>query len=205
MVNAALKTLIGVITGAVLLNPVMDANPVQAATITYNFEVNVTLGEYVGQYDGQFRYDDSVLTGIGDEIITPSYGNLSLLFTFLNKTYTAEDELEFPTFPGVYFRDGQLYGLSFLVLPPRSNPGFFLLGTEFMIGNNGSAPEAYFNGNLVGFVTYWFQPPDPPPDPKPCDGDASCAAVPEPSELAGGLVSLGLVGLGLRLRRRLTK
>jgi hypothetical protein len=182
----------------------MDANSAQAATVTYNFEVNVTSGNYFGKYNGQFSYDDSVLTKRGEEIVTQANGDLSLLFNFLNKTYTSGDELEFPTFPGVYFRDGLLYGLSFLVVPPKADPGFFLLGSEFTVGNKGSASEAYFNGELVGLVTYWLKPPtEPGGGPKPCEG-SSCAAVPEPSELAGGVVSLSLVGLGVWWRRKVT-
>lgn len=204
MANAALTTLIGAIGVTAALSSTPAISPAQAATVTYNFEVNVTEGNYLGKYNGNFSFDDSVLTRSGDEIITQANGNLSLLFTFLNKTYTIQDELEFPAFPGVYFQDGQLYGLSFLVVPPTSDPGFFVLGSEFTVGNRGPASEAYFNGDLVGLVTYWLKPPDPPPGPKPCQDDASCAAVPEPSDLAGGLVSLSLVGLGLRMRRKLT-
>lgn len=205
MANATLTTLIGVVAGAVTLSPVMDIAPVQAATITYNFEVTVTEGNYLGKYNGNFSFDNSVLTNRGDEIITQANGNLSLLFTFLNQTYTIQDELEFPAYPGAYFRDGRLLGLSYLVVPPKSDPGFFFNGEIFSLGHRLDSP---YQGNKAGSVAYWLKPPDPSPGPTPtpppCD-DGSCAAVPEPSDLAGGIASLGLLGLGLRRRRKVTQ
>lgn len=201
MANAALTTLIGVVAGAAALLPAIDVAPAQSATITYNFEVNVTEGNYLGKYNGNFSFEDSVLTNNGDEIITQANGNLSLLFTFLNKTYTIQDELEFPAYPGAYFRNGQLLGLSFLVVPPKSDPGFFFNGDKFSVGHRIDSRNVY-QGDLIGLVTYWLKPSDPPPDPTPCEDDGSCAAVPEPS---GGLASLGFLGLGLWMRRKTTR
>lgn len=47
---------------------VMEASPLQAATITYDFKADVTSGSLLGQtFTGFLSYDDSALTGVGSE------------------------------------------------------------------------------------------------------------------------------------------
>ncbi|MGQ9872022.1 PEP-CTERM sorting domain-containing protein [Leptodesmis sp.] len=94
-------------------------------------------------------------------------------------------------------------GLSFLVVAPQAPVGFFILGHEFRVGNvEGDNP--YDSGVAVGTVAYTLRSPQPDPqpgphpDPAPDDG---AAAVPEPSEIAGSAVALGLLGVGWYRRR----
>ncbi|MFB8793382.1 MAG: hypothetical protein U7126_03915 [Microcoleus sp.] len=77
-----------------------------AATIGGTIKVNVTGGDLGGVYTGDFAYDDTHLTKVGEESMTINGGNgarpglLSLNFRFLDfatgltpVTYTASDDL----------------------------------------------------------------------------------------------------------------
>jgi hypothetical protein len=162
------------------------AQPAEAFTVTYDFTVTVTSGDYIGSYQGQFSYDDANLTGNGEESVNATQDNLSILFTFLGNTYTESDDLDFPEFPQIYFQDGNLLGLNFIVLPPKATPGFYLFGTEFLVGNTD-----YFDGTLVGNITYkQWENPDPEP-------------IPEPAEIAGSFLALVLMKWGLGRRHRI--
>jgi len=84
---------------------VVNTNPVNAASIIYDFEVNNLDGSLAGQtYSGFFEFDDSALTGIGEEFLSVS----ELSFDFLGVNYTETDD-----FPEVVFFDGDFLGLVF--------------------------------------------------------------------------------------------
>ncbi|NEN90926.1 MAG: PEP-CTERM sorting domain-containing protein, partial [Okeania sp. SIO3H1] len=62
-----------VATSAVLSLSVINANPVNAASIIYDFEVSIDSGVLDGEtYSGFFEFDDSALTGIGEEFLSVS-------------------------------------------------------------------------------------------------------------------------------------
>ncbi|OLP18012.1 hypothetical protein BST81_13305 [Leptolyngbya sp. 'hensonii'] len=169
-----------------------------AATVAYDFEINLTSGTFAGQTGfGQVTYDDAVLTGFGEEIIEVDDG-LSIVFNFAGQDYTEADDVGFDpaVFPSAFFNNGVLNGIDFVVpvLPNTAlwltnnasfsdpaNPGCELkLGVcEGTIDTNGifSASTA----NSVGAVTY--------------------VLVPEPATLAG-LLSLSTLGIALGRKRK---
>ena len=76
-----------------------------AASITYDFEVNNLDGSLAGEtYFGFFEFNDSTLTGIGNEFLSVS----ELSFDFLGVNYSETDG-----FPEVVFFDGDFLGLIF--------------------------------------------------------------------------------------------
>ncbi|MGA7932936.1 MAG: PEP-CTERM sorting domain-containing protein [Kovacikia sp.] len=206
MNNANLTSSIAIALSATALCLTGNAESAQAFNITYDFTVNITSGTYSGNsYKGTFSYDNSSLTGTGLESVSPTQGNLGIRFNFLHTSYTQQQDRDATLdFPRVYFQNGTLLGLSYLVVPPTANPGFFFvpenvpnLVAGFYLGNT----DAY-NGTLAGSVTYNLQlSPGPSPGPGPCTS-SSCPPVPEPSEIAGSLLAIGLLGLGLKLRKK---
>ncbi|NEP04280.1 MAG: PEP-CTERM sorting domain-containing protein, partial [Okeania sp. SIO4D6] len=103
--NNIFQKLSFVATSVVLGLAVINTNPVNAASITYDFEVNNLDGSLAGEtYSGFFEFDDSALTGIGEEFLSVS----ELSFDFLDVNYTETDG-----FPKVVFLDGDFLGLNF--------------------------------------------------------------------------------------------
>ena len=93
----------------------MEAKTVQAATIIYDFTVDVTSGPLTGtQSFGSFSYDDLALTGTGLETLGVNEG-LSISFDFLGKTYNETNDIGSPDYPIVQFQDQSLLGLNFFV------------------------------------------------------------------------------------------
>jgi hypothetical protein len=69
----------------------------EAATFTFEvFDVENLPGQ---TFSGSFNFDESLLTGVGEEIIS----GIDLEFSFLGKTFTEEDDVEFPSFPLALF------------------------------------------------------------------------------------------------------
>lgn len=171
---------------AALSYAVIDAKPVQAATITYDFTVDVTSGPLTGnQSSGFFSYDDSILTGSGLETIGADDG-LSVSFNFLGKTYNETNDIDFPDYPIVQFQDRKLLGLNFAVFYAPSFQTFGIADTvDVATGSLGSGggnifaydtdPSVQFEG--LGNVTY---------SPRP---------VPEPVSV------VGVLGLGFLLKK----
>lgn len=112
---------------------VINSHPVNAALITYNFEVSIDSGFLEDQnFSGSFQFDDSGLTGIDEEFLSVSHLN----FEFDGVNYTETDGVA-----EVVFFDGDFLGLSFSTPAEFSFiPGFFELG------------EAFFAYNLPGEV-----------------------------------------------------
>lgn len=170
---------------------VMEAKTVQAATVTYDFTVDVTSGPLTGtQPSGSFSYNDSTLTGTGLETLGVAQG-LSVAFNFLGKTYKETNDIEFPEFPIVQFQERKLLGLNFTAF---YGPSFQTIGigntvdvAAGLIGSGGGSVFAYdtepsvqFEG--VGKVTYSARP------------------VPEPVSVAG----LSALGIGFLLKRKIS-
>lgn len=160
-----------------------SVKPILAATITYDFTLDVTSGSLTGiQGSGFFSYDDSTLTGIGLETLGDSE-ELSISFNFLGKAYNETDDADFPDFPFVQFQDSSLLGLSFLTV---RNDEF-----RFQIENSDPNPDV-LGGNEFTFSS-----------PLDIEGSGivnySLRPVPEPSAISG-VVLLGLGGLLLKKR-----
>lgn len=130
-----------VATTTILSLSVINANPVNAASIIYDIEVSIDSGFLVGEtYSGFFEFDDSNLTGIGAEFLSVS--NISFDFDGLN--YTETDALADTE---VVFFDGDFLGLSFSTDEDFSFiPGLFDLGGAFFaydIAGSGAGDIAY--------------------------------------------------------------
>ncbi|MBF2029776.1 MAG: PEP-CTERM sorting domain-containing protein [Oscillatoriales cyanobacterium C42_A2020_001] len=218
MARPALKSLIAAAAGVTALVVAVEASPVEAAILNYAFEVTIDQGPYAGGiYRGNFKFDDSKLVRCSSAsprlCATPAQSALTLSFTFLNQTYNEQSDADYFTsgqsFPAVYYypeRENTTlspYVLSLIVLPPTSPISFSILGDFFFMGFLGIG-DADDPTKKAGKVSYTLLP-DKPPGETPCERDpASCEgeAVPEPSEIAGSAVALGLMGLFWRSRRR---
>lgn len=129
---------------------VMEASPLQAATITYDFKADVTSGSLLGQtFTGFLSYNDSALTGVESEDLGPA-DELKVSFNFLGATYTEKNEQEFPDFPLVNFNNGVFEGLDFFV---NDSPTIFVINLD----------EFSYGGETVGNVTYTRSEPVPEP------------------------------------------
>jgi hypothetical protein len=127
-----------VVTTTVLSLSVINANPINAASIIYDFEVNNLNnldGSLVGEtYSGFFEFDDSTLTGINKEFLFVS----ELSFNFLGVNYTETDSL-FDT--KAIFVNGDFLGLSFFNssldggLLRLQEADFMYSNVEFVIGD----------------------------------------------------------------------
>ena len=96
-------------------------HPVQAATITYDFTVDVFFGPLSGNtFAGWFSFDDTNLTGVGSEVLDIPNDDLKIEFSFLGETFDRDDESfeifdRIPPVPSISFLDGVLEGLSYRV------------------------------------------------------------------------------------------
>ena len=78
----------------------------QAAPVTYHFTVEVTEGSLAGNtFEGEFTYEDSTLTGQGEEVLRVEDG-LSVSMTMLEQTITETDDVDYPDYPQLLFTDG---------------------------------------------------------------------------------------------------
>ena len=184
MANNIFTKLAVATTSAALSFVAIEANPVQAATITYDFDVNITsgpLGDNI--YEGFFSYDDSTLTGIGREKVGVAE-ELSIVFEFLGETYTEVDDNNFDfNFPFGEFQYDSLVGLQYIINDTPNNSILSIFGDN-PNGLGGGDRFQYVDVNSFevneGRVTYSLRP------------------VPEP----GMAVGLGAVGLGWLLRKK---
>lgn len=126
----------GIATFALTLSlATVEVKPTQAAVFNYNFTANVTSGPNPGKYFGSLRYDDTNLTGVGQESLDVSNGLLSVVFDYLGTRYTEANDIDFVDgiAPIVSFNNGNLLGLNYLV-----EDQFFIgsdVNTEFTGGN----------------------------------------------------------------------
>lgn len=150
-------------------------NQVNAATITYDLEVNNLDGSLSGDsFTGSFSFDDDSLLGSGDDFI--SIDNLS--FDFLGTTYTENDDNSAFGAEAAFF-NGEFLGLSYSTDVSFSFvPGFFSLSDSFFAYDLGSGDVG--TGDLV----YNLQSTNPNP-------------VPEPATVIG-LLTTAILGNNLR-------
>lgn len=230
MARFALKPLLGAIAGATALSCLSPA-VAEAAVLRYGFDVTINRGTNAGSnFRGTFEFDDSKLvpcvTAPGNLCATPGDSALRVVFDFMGQRYTEKSDVDYNgrpefripplKFASLYFiptlREQGLepYVLSLLVMAPETQTNFAVLGQVFSFGfpkysdpmQVGTAEDPTFQ---VGSVRYTRLPDTRPTDPSPCKTDPdSCnpAAVPEPSEIAGSVVAVGLLGLFWRSRRK---
>jgi hypothetical protein len=208
MLQTSAKSLTSAAIAAIALCLTANVQSAQAATVSYTFEL--TAREYfsgcfvVGPFpcpplqpfefgDGNFSYDDSVLTGIGLESLSPNQGDLKLLLNFDGNVFTEKsiyDPLNLPEQPQGFtriqanFQDGQLLELSLFLFatPNTSTRDLNLVAGEF---TSKSLPDPRGISFVRGTVSY-----TPP------------IAIPEPISTIGAVVAVGLGAWG---RRRLAK
>ncbi len=135
---------------ALAFGVVLTATSVQAATITYDFTVSVDSGPLLGnEYSGVLSFDDSGLSGSGEEFLAVD----NLEFSFEGVDYTETDGT-----PEVLFFNGDFLGLSWSADDFSFIPGFFELS------------EAYFaydvdSGAGAGDISYMLFDDTTTPEP----------------------------------------
>ena len=91
--------------------------PIQALPVTYDFTVVVKEGSLAGNtFQGSISYDDEVIKGRGAEKISVVHG-LKTKINFFGQEYTEKEDQNYPQFPKLIFRDGEIYLLDFWVEP----------------------------------------------------------------------------------------
>lgn len=179
-----------VLTGSVALN----SSNVQAATVKYNFTVDLFSGE---SFEGMFSFDNSTLTGRGAESLLPTEeaGNVKVMLSIFGENITEEDDVDFAEglFPAVNFSNGNLIGLDILapveVGEPEfggilvQNSNFSLITTEYfdLLGTGIVAVEDF--QEFRGTVSYQL------------------TTTPEPASILG-LLTVGMIGAGSTVKKK---
>ncbi len=150
-------------------------NQVNAATLTYDLEVNNLDGSLSGDsFTGSFSFDDDNLLGSGNEFISVN----DLSFDFLGTTYTENDDNSVFGAEASFF-DGEFLGLSYSTDVSFSFvPGFFSLSDSFFAYDLGSGDVG------TGDIDYTISTSNPNP-------------VPEPATVIG-LLTTAILGNNLR-------
>ncbi len=178
-----------------------------AATITGTIKVNIDVAyvtdpKFAGVYTGDFSYDDTHLTKVGEEAMTINDriipGLLSLNFRFLDfaegltpVTYTASDDLNFPDAPVLAFENGVPTQFGFNVFGVNKS-GVLDGNNRFMFGDPGIFQFFLRDGAVTGGGLVTLEINESPP-----------TAVPEnASPLASLLAFLGLGGVHLWRKSR---
>ncbi|MCC3407630.1 MAG: hypothetical protein JGK17_18935 [Microcoleus sp. PH2017_10_PVI_O_A] len=153
-----------------------------AATITGTIKVNVDVAyvtdpKFAGVYTGDFAYDDTHLTKVGEEVLTINDriipGLLSLNFRFLDfadgltpVTYTASDDLNFPDNPVLAFENGVSTQFGFNVFGVNKS-GVLDGNNRFMFGDPGIFQFFLRDGAVTGGGLVTLDINESPPAPVP--------------------------------------
>ncbi|MEL6232191.1 MAG: PEP-CTERM sorting domain-containing protein [Cyanobacteria bacterium J06627_3] len=176
-----MKIAFSIATLAALSSSLLSAATASAATFTSDFSVTIVEGDFLvgNTFFGQLTYDDSLLNGMGTELIDPNSGLRSLSFDYVaadlstSATYTdADDDID-SGFPLAIFQDGTLTGLDYsasitsnLVFQFREEPsgvfGFFTDDFSTFESNTGAVafaepepvPEPSALVGLVAIATF---------------------------------------------------
>lgn len=181
------------IGAASICTPLLVANPAQAITFSFDFDVDIFDGPLMGQtFTGSASYDDSTLTGIGSESVLAT--SVEFMFVDVNQNdanYDESDDIGFPLFPKVLFVDGTLLSLDFAVEPLKEGlpddlvPSFFNIffedGFQYDLG-----VDAQDNDRGFGFGSVAYSTPTP---------------VPEPTSVLG-LLAVGAFGSTLKRKQK---
>lgn len=190
------------------------------ATITGTIKVKIEAEyvndpKFVGVYTGDFSYDDTHLTKVGEEFLVMNDGDyqarpglLYLNFRFLDfatgltpVTYKASDDLNFPDAPVLAFENGIPTQLGFQVFPSNDggvwhgNSGVWDGNNRFLFGDPGIFIFVLRDGAVTGqgLVTLEINESPPPTVPEKASPLASLLA----------FLGLGAVHLWRKSRRRI--
>ncbi|MGB8687647.1 MAG: hypothetical protein WCD53_09975 [Microcoleus sp.] len=175
-----------------------------AATIGGTIKVNVVNvndPDFAGRvYTGDFSYDDTHLTKVGEEFLVMNDGDyqarpglLSLNFRFLDfadgltpVTYTASDDFNFPDNPVLFFENGipSQFGMQVM---PADDGGVWGGNNGFMFVDPGTFFFVLRNGAIKGDASVTLEINESPPESTPVPENAS--------PLASLLAFLGLGGV----------
>ncbi len=186
-------------TSIVLSLIAIESNPVKAATITYDFTVDIVESEYLRNFSlaGFFSYDDSSIEGTGSEIIP-----------VISATYIRTFESN-PNSPGVITSD-TLYGGGAPVFRNQAN---VLIENGMFNGLQWDYGQRRFEFDIVGqnyedFI--FFSPPFPCSDTTDLfcrtTGNVEYTLREEPSNSvpeSTGILGLSLFGLGFLFKKKL--
>jgi hypothetical protein len=107
---AAIATLTSTLFG-------IQARPIQAVPVTYDFTVEVTQGSLAGNtFTGSFRYDDESVRRVGTKEIGVADG-LMVNMTFFGQDYTEKADTGYPEYPKLILEDGLIQRLDFWIEP----------------------------------------------------------------------------------------
>lgn len=126
------------ITSFAILTSLLFTFPVKAALVTYQVEVNIDSGFLIGnQYTGTLIYDNTGLTGIGNEsVLVPNFD-----FVFNGTTYTEIDD----PLATIDFFEGDFLGLNYSAGSPAfpsftsAFPPFFPASFSYDFGGLGGS------------------------------------------------------------------
>jgi hypothetical protein len=181
-----MKYVLTAILGTYLISTFGGATAM-AATITGTIKVNVVNvndPDFAGRvYTGDFSYDDTHLTKVGEEALTINDriipGLLSLNFRFLDfatgltpVTYTASDDLNFPDAPVLAFLNGIPSQFGFNVFGVNES-GVLDGNNRFMFGDPGIFQFVLRNGTIEGSGIVTLEINESPPEPTPVPENAS--------------------------------
>ncbi len=108
---------LGVIACALLMS-----SAVNATIITNNLFGEVLSGSFAGTTgSGSFSYDNTLITGVGDEMLLGT--EFDLEFTIFGQTFTNADDIDYPEFPELVFFDGLVVAIDFVVEGIINEPG----------------------------------------------------------------------------------
>ncbi|MEG5139172.1 MULTISPECIES: hypothetical protein [unclassified Microcoleus] len=158
-----------------------------AATIGGTIKVNVVNvndPDFAGRvYTGDFSYDDTYLTKVGEEVMTINDriipGLLSLNFRFLDfadgltpVTYTASDDFNFPDAPVLAFENGipSQFGMQVM---PADDGGVWGGNNGFMFVDRKTFFFVLRNGAIKGDASVTLEINESPPEPTPVPENAS--------------------------------
>ena len=104
--------------------------PIQAVPVTYDFTIVVKEGSLAGNtFQGSLTYDDEVITGRGAEKINVVHG-LKTNINFFGQKYTEKDDRNYPEFPKLTFRNGEIHFLDFWIERGERDIWWFREGWE---------------------------------------------------------------------------
>lgn len=160
---------------------IIEANPVQAASISYDLEILPDSGPLANQKTtGFFSYDDANLMGVGEEFLPVTEIEINLG----DNTYNQSTDFE------AAFLDGDFLGLSGADANNTMSlvPGFFSIDSAYLAYDfkqgSGAADMVFSDPTPINNPG---NPGNPNPPKNPTD-------IPEPSTLLGlGILSLGLL------------
>lgn len=122
-----------------LSTAVITTSLANAATITYDFTLNVNQGSLAGKtFNGTFSYDDATLKGTGVEELGVAEG-LTVCMNYLGRNYSETDDTSYPAFPKLVFEDGKVKQLDFWIQPNKRVNWWNLPGWEVKLSMHNAA------------------------------------------------------------------